>query len=593
MAKLDFNAVPRGVIKSRQEGAEFLRLAETQTAEQRAESRYRKLYDQAPCPLFTLDAHGNIRGLNQFGLESLGYAIGELFGRSFFDFLEHEHAPSAVVALRSCLDTPQMIEHLESCMLTRDGTQLWSRLSWRSLQAADGRVEVLVACGDSSRTRELSEELLHQSRHDYLTGLPNRRQLNTRMSDLLLTTRDSSTENALCYLDIDQFKVINDTCGHVAGDDLLRQLADCLKPLVRRGDMLSRLGGDEFGVLMEQCSALQAEAVVEKFRAGITEFRFLWQGRRYQITVSIGLMVFDGYSYNPTEILQRADEACHAAKDAGRNRVHIYRAEDVELARRHGEMECVEQISRALEEDRFQLYYQTIMPLDGADESLAHYEVLLRMLDDDGIIVSPGAFLGAAERYNLAPKIDRWVVENVFSWLIENPDHLMSLGKCSINLSGLSLGDMEFVGFLETLFSECAIPPSCICFEITETAAIANLANAVAFIERLRKLGCSFALDDFGSGLSSFAYLKTLPVDYLKIDGFFVKDIADNPIDFAMVKSINEIGKVMGMKTVAEFVESEKIVEMLRDIGVDFAQGYWVAFPQPMDEMMDSISQDS
>jgi len=442
---------------------------------------------------------------------------------------------------------------------------------------------------DITETHTLAEKLSYQASHDALTGLINRREFERRLQRVLKTARIEKTEHALCYMDLDQFKVINDTCGHVAGDELLRQLGAVLQARARKRDTVARLGGDEFGVLMEHCSLEDAERVADTFRSAIEKFRFQWENKAFTIGVSIGLVPITETSESMVHVMSAADSACYAAKDQGRNRILVYRLDDAALSRRHGEMQRVTQINWALGEDRFRLYCQPIIPVAGGDEG-AHYELLLRMEDEEGHLVPPGNFLPAAERYNLATKLDRWVVGTGFDWLSRHPGQLESLGVCAINLSGQSLGDEEFLTFMVGQFEKVDIPPEKICFEITETAAIANLATATGFMVKLKELGCKFALDDFGSGLSSFAYLKNLPVDYLKIDGVFVKDIPDDPIDFAMVKSINEIGQLMGIKTIAEFVENDAILEKLRGLGVDYAQGYGIGKPRPLDELLVSLT---
>ena len=355
-----------------------------------------------------------------------------------------------------------------------------------------------------------------------------------------------------------------------------------LRGQVRERDTLARLGGDEFGVLMEHCSLAQAERVAKALREVIAGFRFLWEGRSFDVGVSVGLVSITEVSESIADILSAADRACYAAKDEGRNRVHVYREGDAELARRHGEMQWATRIPQALDEHRFHLVFQPIVPLDSGVSEGEHHEVLIRMEDEEGHIVLPGAFLPAAERYNLSVKIDRWVTGKALEWLEGDSKRLGNLFLCTINLSGLSLGDEEFLKSIIRQFDRTNIPPEKICFEITETAAIANLFNATRFMKALKELGCRFSLDDFGSGLSSFAYLKNLPVDFLKIDGVFVKDIVDDPIDLAMVKSINEVGHAMGKRTIAEHVENEAILETLKlpEIRVDYVQGYGIARPQ-------------
>jgi diguanylate cyclase (GGDEF)-like protein len=427
-------------------------------------------------------------------------------------------------------------------------------------------------------------DLSFQTTHDPLTGLVNRREFERRLEVALNVTRSELSEHALLYMDLDQFKVVNDACGHTAGDEFLRQLGAELYRKVRKHDTLARLGGDEFGVLLEHCPAEQASRIADELLETIQDFRFVWEGKSFTLGVSIGLVPITEHSGSLSKILSTADAACYAAKDAGRNRIHVYRDDDSTLVRRHGEMQWVSRITEAIQEGRFHLYYQLIVPVSGEEEGV-HFEFLLRMEDEDNNIIAPRAFLHAAERYNLMLGLDRWVTKTALQWLQSHPEQVDHLKLCTINLSGHSLGDADFMQFIIKELKQSGIPPEKICFEVTETAAISNLMKAIRFMSILRDLGCRFSLDDFGSGMSSFAYLKNLPVDYLKIDGIFVKDIADDPIDYAMVKAINEMGHVMGKETVAEFVEKEAILWKLREIGVDYAQGYAIAKPRPLIEM--------
>jgi diguanylate cyclase (GGDEF)-like protein/PAS domain S-box-containing protein len=440
-----------------------------------------------------------------------------------------------------------------------DGVRFYIRTTMEVPKAHEndwGRI--FAAVEDITEARALSQQLRFQAAHDALTGLVNRREFENRLERALNSAEGGRSEHAVCYLDLDQFKIINDTCGHVAGDELLKRLGRVLAQQVRRQDTLARLGGDEFGVLLEHCSMHVAERVANALRRTIEDFRFAWEKQVFGIGVSIGVVPIKGLGQTVSSILSAADAACYAAKDRGRNRIHI----------------------SALEENRFELARQPIVSLSNSAREDSHYELLLRMRDEDGNIVPPEAFLPAAERYNLSVKLDRWVVREAFRLLIQNSDHLEHLFLCSINLSGVSLADEDFLIFVTTELASTGLPPEKVCFEITETAAIANLHGAMRFIEVLRRVGCRFALDDFGSGLSSFAYLKSLPVDFLKIDGVFVKDIVDDPIDRELVRSINEIGHVMGKRTIAEFVESEEILMALNEIGVDYAQGFELGKPK-------------
>ncbi len=446
-------------------------------------------------------------------------------------------------------------------------------------------VQCLVGMGiDITERKYAEEQLSYQASHDALTGLINRHEFERRAERLLSTIKKGKSEHAMCYLDLDQFKVVNDTCGHAAGDELLRQLAIVLHHEVRKRDTLARLGGDEFGILMEHCSLEQAYRVADSLLKAIQDYQFAWEGHSFKVGVSIGLVAITEATSSLTTLLIQADAACYVAKDLGRNRIHVYQAEDASLAQRHGEMQWVTRIQHALETDRFCLYAQSIVPLDKRTDK--HYELLIRMIGDKGEIIPPGAFLPAAERYNLITKLDYWVVEKAFNLLIDNPVFLEQVNFISINLSGPSLVDKNFQDFVVEQFESTKVPADKMCFEITETAAISNLNIANAFINRINVMGCRFALDDFGSGLSSFAYLKNLPVDYLKIDGMFVKDIVDDPIDHAMVKSINEVGQIIGMQTIAEFVENEMIKGMLKEMGVDYAQGFGVDRPMPFEELL-------
>ena len=449
----------------------------------------------------------------------------------------------------------------------------------------EGKPAIQSTVIDVTEARSLSEQLSYQASHDPLTGLLNRRAFEQRLQQLLEKARTNGTEHVLCYLDLDQFKIINDSCGHTAGDELLRQLGGMLQQQARGRDTLARLGGDEFAILLERCSIAQAQRVTSAVRNAIEKFRFAWEDKIFSVGVSIGVVPIDHNSESMASLLGMADAACYAAKDAGRNRVHIYREDDEDLARRRGETHWVTVINRAFEDDRFLLHCQSITPLGKANGELSGHEVLVRMRDDDDRMVVPGAFLPAAERYNLVPKLDRWVVGSTFDWFASHREHLESTLMCSINLSGSSLSEDGFLEFVVKQFRKHDLPPEKICFEITETAAIANLTHATRFINVLKSLGCRFALDDFGSGLSSFAYLKNLQVDYLKIDGMFVKDIVDDSIHQAMVKSINDMGHVMGKQTIAEFAESDDVLQMLKDIGVDYAQGYGLDQPRPLEEM--------
>ncbi|MBT4075192.1 MAG: EAL domain-containing protein [Gammaproteobacteria bacterium] len=465
----------------------------------------------------------------------------------------------------------------------KDGDIFRARESITGVKDKKGKITHYIGIlDDVSEEFKLSEKLSYQASHDALTCLINRREFEHRTQQLISTAKKHKDEHALCFIDLDQFKVINDTSGHVAGDNLLNQLGRVLRSTVRNRDTLARLGGDEFGVLIENCSLEQANRVVTTILQSIQNFVFEWEGRSFRIGASIGLVAINETTSNPIEVLKQADSACYMAKDLGRNRIHIYKSDDAELALRQGEMHWVSRINQALEENRFQIFAQPIIALDSSEGE--HYELLIRMLSEDGKIIQPGAFLPAAERYDLIEKIDLWVIKNAFTILASHSDFVEKIDFISINLSGPSLTNKKFLETIMVLLRESEVLPQKICFEVTETVAISNLNAALTFIKLLKEIGCKFALDDFGSGLSSFGYLKNLPVNYLKIDGMFVKDMVEDPIDYAMVKSINQIGQVMGMKTIAEFVENDEIKGMLKAIGVNYAQGYGIGKPRPLDE---------
>lgn len=435
---------------------------------------------------------------------------------------------------------------------------------------------------DMTQERQYIANLSWQATHDALTGLANRREFEYRLEQALHNLTRQVGRHALMFLDLDQFKLVNDTCGHAAGDELLRHICALLQSGLRENDTLARLGGDEFGILLENCSPEAAEKIAEGLRQTVQNLHFVWKGRPFVTTVSIGLVHI---AQNPTTLeasLRAADMACYMAKEKGRNRVQVYHADDSELSLRFGEMAWVQRLHMALEENRFCLYAQEIAALGPGDHGGGHIEILLRLHDEAGRMILPDSFIPAAERYGLMTSLDRWVVENVFKIIRQclNESRQGPMAMCAINLSGTTIGDQAFLDFLRKQFAAYSIPPEMICFEITETSAISNLGSAIRFINELKSLGCYFSLDDFCAGMSSFAYLKHLPVDFLKIDGSFVKDMLDDPINRAMVEVINHIGHVMGKRTIAEFVETAQIEQALLEIGVDYAQGYVIERPQ-------------
>lgn len=557
-----------------------------QSLTKKREEMYRALYDDNPTTFLTISEDLAVLSVNRFGADKLGYEVedlvGEDLGRVYVE-ADHDLVKAAIV---DCLVDAGTPKSWEARMLCRDGSVVWTRATGRSRFTAEGPKNVLVVCEDITEARRLSEQLSYEARHDALTGLYNRSALELRLQHALDSLQDNDdAHQTFCYIDLDQFKLINDSCGLVGGDELLRQLAGVLSEAIGGTDTIARLGGDEFGVLLDKCPADVAQGFATQICEAISKFRFIWDGKTFTTSASIGVVTIDTAFRDASQIMLAADSSCYAAKDAGRNRVHAFEASDTSLIQRHGEMRWVIKVKRALETDNFQLYAQPIVPLRNQRSGYLHYEVLLRLIDDDGSAVPPGAFLPAAERYNFSSSVDRWVVRSTLSWLAQRSDYIEPLSICAINLSGQSLGDELLMNELLALMSAYPVAANKLCFEVTETAAITNLSVAIKFINKLKLHGCCFALDDFGSGLSSFAYLNNLPVDYVKIDGVFIKDIVENPVNEAIVVSINEVAHVMGKKTIAEFVENDAIARKLREIGVDYAQGYGIGKPAPIAEM--------
>jgi diguanylate cyclase (GGDEF)-like protein/PAS domain S-box-containing protein len=534
--------------------------------------------------VITTDSKCNVEYVNPVAEELTGWKVDDASGRPIDEIFRGFHEETCEPLenpLAVSIRRDRAIKSVRPTLLIRrDGNELYIESTASPIRDGKGLVTggVLVF-HDVSESRDLNRRLSYHASHDLLTGLVNRREFENRVERALKSAKARETSYALLYLDLDQFKIVNDSCGHSAGDALLHQLGSLLKAKIRWRDTLARLGGDEFGVLLESCSLDEAMNTAETLRMAIGEYKFVWEERTFRLGVSIGVVPITADNEDVAALLTAADSACAAAKEAGRNRIHSFQENDIDLMRRRREMQWAARINNALEENRFELFRQTIQPLQAQEEG-AHYEILLRMRDENGGIISPGLFIEAAERYGITPSIDRWVIRSAFRWLVSEADERERLSLCSINLSGQSLGDEKFLPFVVDQFQMSGIDATKICFEITETAAIASYSQANRFINALKELGCKFALDDFGTGLSSFGYLKHFPVDFLKIDGSFVKEILHDPIDREMVRSINEIGHLTGKQTIAEFAENEEIITMLRGMGIDYAQGYGVSEPK-------------
>jgi diguanylate cyclase (GGDEF)-like protein len=439
---------------------------------------------------------------------------------------------------------------------------------------------------DVTRARSMALQLAWHAKHDPLTGMANRGEFEWVLDRLLTLARTDDSEHALLFMDLDQFKIINDTSGHMVGDELLRQIGTTLKSHIRANDTLARLGGDEFGVLLERCSLGHARDIAEKLCRAVGDFRFVWDGRTFEIGASIGLVMINRDSESAAALMSAADVACYAAKDAGRHRVHVFTSSDAEIGQRRTEMEWASRITRALNENWFRLDVQQGIALRDDAAFQKYTEVLLRMDDDQGGSVPIYTVINAAERYDLMPAVDRWVLRNICQYLATGALRLDKRSLIAINISGMSVNDETFLDYAHSQLNACGKNASRICFEITETAAIRNFSKANEFIEALRGLGCHFALDDFGSGLSSFGYLKNLPVNFLKLDGNFVRDIESDMIDRTMVQTIAQIGRVMGIPIIAESVENDAILELVRSFGIDYAQGFGVNKPRPIEDIL-------
>ena len=533
--------------------------------------------------VITTDIAGRVTYLNRRAEELTGWpqkdAEGQSLGQVFLVIDEDSREPAEDPVRRCFRDGKVDCLANSTLLISRDGREFSIDGSVSPIHDRTGTmIGAVLIFRDVTEARQAAQQLSYHASHDALTGLVNRREFERRLERILATAKRKQS-HALVYLDLDQFKIVNDTCGHIAGDELLRQVSAVLASQVRKRDTLARLGGDEFGALLEHCDREHAGRIANQMRDALQDFRFLWEGRNFTVGASIGLVPIDPGTDTLESVFRAADDACYAAKEQGRNRVHVYQPDDHELAQRRGEMQWVPRIQEALADNRFSLFYQPIMPL--RPNGRLHVEVLLRLLSHEGDLILPSAFIPPAERYNQMQAVDRWVIRTIFSAL-RDPDTIPPQVCVAINLSGQSLGDRHFLEFVEEQVEHCAIILDRICFEVTETAAISNLSQAKRFFSALKARGCHFALDDFGAGLSSFAYLKTLPVDFLKIDGGFVKDMAVDPIDDAMVEAIHRIGHVMGIETIAESVENEATLARLQEIGVNYAQGYAVGRPRPL-----------
>ncbi|EEX95598.1 sensory box/GGDEF family protein [Vibrio orientalis CIP 102891 = ATCC 33934] len=542
-------------------------------------------YDQQPIMMLTLDDQNRIQQVNQFAEQLLGYTSDQLLGHRLRDFYLHD---DAIIPRQVLLQPKQALKGVwrrEIEYRHCDGHTVWIRENIRPLVETG---HLLIVGEDVTATRQLSDQLQYQAEHDLLTGTYSRNYFETELVKALAEVESYTRTHAMLYIDLDQLKVLNDTAGHEAGDAAIQFCASMLEEVLPYNTILARLGGDEFAILLRDCTEVDAKKLASTIINTLSEHPFIWEDIRLNLNCSIGIRLIDHTALSPQMVHAQADTACHVAKEEGRNRYNLYCLDDKELRRREQEMESVNLVHDALANQRIELFAQQILSLTDSESGM-HFEILIRIKNAQGEYISPGIFMPASERYNIAHLLDKQVVTQTLDWLAENDKALEQLSLCSINLSGHSMGNKEFIAFLLNKLETSTVPCEKICLEITETAAMSNMNQAIEFFTQLKELGCRIALDDFGSGLSSFGYLKKLPVDIVKIDGLFVRDIDVNEMDHLMVRSINDLARQMGKKTVAEFVENTRIIEQLMELQVDYAQGYIIGKPKPLAELVEEL----
>lgn len=538
--------------------------------------------------VITTNQQGMIEYLNPVAEKMTGWSTAEARGlplQAVFHIVHENSRQPAANPISACLqENRTMGLPNQTVLISRHGVEYGIEDSASPIRSQAGEVlGAVLVFHDVTLQRQMAQEMTYRATHDALTGLINRSEFEYRL-DCFLSQIETSNPHALLLIDLDQFKVVNDTCGHPIGDRLLKEIAVLMQKCVRATDTLARIGGDEFAVILEGCDVDPAMNIAQNICKIISEYAFSHEQKRFRIGASIGLVMVDKVWPNQKTLMQAADSACYAAKNAGRNRVHLYHHADYAQDTRRTEVEWASRIELAIEENQFILFCQRIMPLN-ADDGV-HGEVLIRWNDMDGNVVLPDTFLPAAERYHMASRVDHWVIKNVFNWLQEHQTQIAHIDSIAINLSGQSIGQDAFLEDVLNLIATTDIDYSKICFEVTETATITNMAAAIRFIQSMKQHQVRFSLDDFGSGASSFGYLKSLDVDYLKIDGQFIKDIHDDPVDLATVRCIVEVAKATGKKTIAECVETEEAKHIIRQLGADYIQGYLLHRPEPIERLL-------
>ena len=546
-----------------------------------------------PDGIITTDTNGRVTYMNAVAEQICGIETSSASNRPIEKIFRLISSISGNVITNPVYECIQqghtVVAEIEADLARNDGKKFGIKASAAPLfddkSNVVGAIAVLV---DVTSSRAMADELNFQASHDSLTSLVNRRAFEARLASAISTASQQNLEHVLFYMDLDQFKIVNDTCGHAAGDELLKEIAQLLRTKIRSGDTLARLGGDEFGVILMNCPAVRALFISEEILSIIGDFRFEWMGQNFSVGISIGMVPIDACSPEMHQLLANADAACYQAKESGRNRVYVYQEKDEALSQRRGDMAFVSRLRKFIDEEHMVLYYQNIQSLENTKDDALQYEVLLRIVDENNDIIPPSNFMHAAERYGLIEQIDRWVVTNMIRLLASNPLHFSKLKYASINLSGISISKPEFLNFLIEQINNAKDVATKICFEITETSAIGNLSAVKKLMRKLKEYGVKFSLDDFGTGMSSLSYLKDLPVDYVKIDGVFIRDIQKDAVDWAMVRAINQLAHAMNKQTVAEFVESQEVLDMLKSIDVNFAQGYLISKPSPLIEILET-----
>ena len=574
----------------------FVAVYEDITARKNAEQALFKEKERANVTLMsigdaviTTDRYGVIEYFNPIAEQMTGYKNVDVKGKNLIDVISLVDAKTHEIIgdpVTRCLREGRFVEQNDNVVLIGEGDKqspvhqtVTPRRNW------DGEIEgVVIVYRDVTELQRLQEEMKYHATHDYLTKLVNRREFQVLLKDTLADRRELK-QGVLLYIDLDQFKIINDSCGHAAGDKLLKEVSTIISQSVRGSDIVARLGGDEFAILLRSMNDLTYSlTIATQIIESVNNYQFCWFEKTFHVGVSIGIVFLDENIKVPSDAMAMADSACYVAKDQGRNQYYVYQKDDAAMLRRKGETRWIQRVKYALAHDKYVLYCQPVVSLNNNNSGPDHMEILLRMEDENGELCSPEKFIPAAERYQYMPRIDNWVVENTFKFLSLASNSLKKNTRVSINISGQTLVKIGFVDFIVEKMREYAIPAELIIFEITETAAIENFEIAKQVIEQLKKIGCWFSMDDFGSGMSSFSYLKNLPVDFLKIDGSFVKGIADNYDDYVMVQAISQIGRLMKIKTIAEFAENKEIIDKLMELDIDLVQGYAIGKPVPVEQ---------